>query len=161
VLRFVATFLIVLVGAMALVPHALCPCALRARAEAARAEAAGGARTQASDGLPMCCERCRARVRSAARPLPAFAVVVATAGNDVEREAPTCPCCQVSGKGKNLLQPGASVKPLELADSGPAVEPTGAQPLVAAAALLADAGTEPPPSVPPPALLRAGIVLLI
>jgi hypothetical protein len=71
------------------------------------------------------------------------------------------PCCQVSGKGKNLLQPGASVKPLELTDAGLATLPPVAPRCSLATAALALAGAEHPPSVPPPALARAGVVLLI
>lgn len=147
VARALAPLLIVLVGVMTLIPQALCPCAQRARAEAARAAAAGKAPTGR-----LCCERCRARVQAAAQ----------TPAAPGEEAPGTCPCCEVNGKGKLLLQLGPSVRPPEHACVGFAVVPELAATTLRPSLVRASAdAVDDAPDEAPPAITRAGVVLLI
>lgn len=144
--RAVTLSLIVLVGLMAFVPQALCPCAVRARAVAA-------APTQ-GEPLPLrpCCAR---HVRRPSAPV-------------AQREAPPpaplpepCPCCNVNGQGRLLLTMGESVRPEPLAVVATVPPPPAPAPVARVAEAVAAVAL--PPSVAPPPLHEhlASVVLLI
>lgn len=108
--RVTATLLIVLVGLMAFVPQALCPCAVRARATAA--PSTGPA--QSGPAAHACCERCVARLQ---------ALAALAAGGSAPTDAPVrvpapCPCCAINGQGKTLLTLDAAVRTAPLAPAG-------------------------------------------
>lgn len=152
--RVVASLLIALVGLMALIPQALCPCAQRGRAEAAQAREAG---------RPVQTEACCPLCAQLELQLQRRAAVALASGLTPPREAPpVCPCCEVNGSGKYLLQPGGVIRPepdaplslLAAVPMSPAVE---LHPHSRAEARVGDEA----PDEAPPAERRAGVVLLI
>jgi hypothetical protein len=152
--RLIATLLIALVGAMAFVPQALCPCARRARAEAA----ASG--TPAS-ALPACCERCLARAAARAGALARAPDLAGRTPEPPDGDAPrSCPCCEMNGKGKNLLQPGEIVRAPELASAGFVFDLAVAT-TVPHLVRTSPGAVDDVPDEAPPAVTRAGVVLLI
>jgi len=150
--RVVASFLIALVGLMALIPQALCPCAQRGRAEAAQAREAGRP-VEAQACCPLCAQR----------QLPQRAAVALASGVVRPPEAPpVCPCCEVNGGGKYLLQLGGVIRPepaapLSLLAALPVSPALDVLPRACAQACVGDHE----PDEAPPAERRAGVVLLI
>ena len=145
--RVAALSLIALVGLMALLPQAICPCPGRARGESAAQ--ARGSSAPITDCCPLCKAR-RAQTRFVDTPAPGRGA------------PPYCPCCVVNGAGKDLLLPGDVVQPEQPASSGLlaalATLLVGAAPVVDAGGVAHHAQ---PPDIGPPAELRAGVVLLI
>ncbi|MFM8980695.1 MAG: hypothetical protein ACKOSS_09590 [Planctomycetia bacterium] len=152
--RAASYVLLVLVALMAFVPEALCPCASRARAEARPGPVAPATAVARGPACPHC-----VREAGAPAPRPACAGDVPA---PVRERAPACPCCEVNGKGKLLLELGASVQPEP--HSVLALAPEAA-PAVACASLRAvacDACAGPaPPGARAPDDLRHGVVLRI
>lgn len=150
--RATSYVLLVLVALMAFVPEALCPCASRARAEAAPVRQAPAAPAPRPPACPHC-----ARTSAAPSPREACAGDVHAPGRE---RAPACPCCEVNGKGKLLLELGASVQPepQALAACAPEALPAAACGELGTIACRACAGPAPP-GVRTPDALRRGVVL--
>lgn len=151
--RVAASLLIALVGLMALLPQAMCPCAVRGRAEALRAEQASASAAGEPVAARPCCTRCRPRVEAPAPRGP------------VRPECPdvgdSCPCCEVNGGGKYLVPLGDVVR-LDVASAAPDFLAFAVVP----APLLAQRSPEVAPAArpsadPSPFERRAGVVLLI
>lgn len=145
--RSASHLLILLVSVMALIPQALCPCAVRARAQAAEVPT-GSAPAKA---VRPCCSRC-------VRPTSA---VAALHGQRPEPAAPVpCPCCAVNGQGKTLLTVGDAVRVEPLAVSGFEWTVPSA-PVLACTVALASARMAGPTARPPPMPQRLLSVVLI
>lgn len=148
--RAVASLLIALVGLMALIPQALCPCAQRGRAEEAQARAAGRP-VEAKACCPLCAQ------------LQRRAALAKVSGVTPPREAPpVCPCCEVNGGGKYLVQVGGVVRPQPDAPLGLfAAVPVSPELELLPPSRLALRVGDPAPDEVAPAERRAGVVLLI
>lgn len=98
--RFTASLLLLVVGLMAWLPQALCPCAVAGRACSLRQGSAQAVQAKA------CCPRCRP-ARPAA-PAPASQALAGQAPCGQDRD--TCLCCELNGDGKMLVPMGATVR---------------------------------------------------
>jgi hypothetical protein len=151
--RAAAYLLIALVGLMAFLPVAMCPCSTRF---VPSAEAA------AQKGRPVdpgCCPLCRTRVARSAK--EAARAAKAGAQAPAPSQPKPCPCCQINGQGKWLVSPGADVKaPVPTVGDAFEVPPP---PAVRGSALDVVLAHDAVPHAPasPPGERRAGVVLLI
>jgi hypothetical protein len=144
--RFTAGLLLALVGLMALLPQAMCPCAVAARAASVRT-------AEAPSPVRACCKRC-GPARRAAESTPS------KAPSDEDRSP--CPCCALNGDGKMLVLMGETVR----ADASSAPSLLLAWEPAHAASSLSLADVEVAPSAHShagvaPHERRAGVVLLI
>lgn len=146
--RLAASLLIALVGLMAFLPVAMCPCSTRF-VPASEAQAVRG---QAPERA--CCPRCLAR----GAPTPTSSSAPAGAP---QRPEP-CPCCRMNGQGKWLVAPGSTVRPPvpALVDAFAVVPPAPALLVGVVGTVLARAAL-PDALAAPPGERRAGVVLQI
>ncbi|MFM8387018.1 MAG: hypothetical protein ACKOCB_09415 [Planctomycetia bacterium] len=144
--RATSYVLLVLVALMALVPQALCPCARSVQAQQPATRLPG----PAAHAAPACPHCARA------------ALALAREGSDTGRRAPACPCCEINGKGKLLLEVGESVRPAPLAMVAPLACHARALDAIEGVLSVPGAWQGPaPPQAHAPDGLRHGVVLRI
>lgn len=146
--RVASHLLIFLVSVMALIPQALCPCAVRARAQAAEVSTASAP----AKAVRPCCARC-------VRPTSTIALAP---GQLPEPSAPVpCPCCALNGQGKTLLLVGESVRVEPLFVSGLDWSVPSAPVLASAWASVSERLPGPTARPPPMAQRLLSVVLIV